>query len=187
MDRKDIYEHLAKIYLDASSKKKKKARPHHVFFKNPFFIAGLTALSVAGFLLVRHNHEKLSNSEISLVISPDPVKINFHFDPARKEIYSVNLNKLNLTSYKVLGFSIKKANYGDNIALRIEFVNQFNEKSEVYLKGIPNKWQDYKIVFSDFKNITNWSRMSNLSFIVEEWNTDKKRGVVYVDNVRFLK
>ena len=34
MDKKDIYEHLAKIYLDASSNKKKKSAAQPRIFKN---------------------------------------------------------------------------------------------------------------------------------------------------------
>jgi hypothetical protein len=29
--------------------------------------------------------------------------------------------------------------------------------------------------------------MQTLAFVVEEWNTKDKKGVVYIDNVRFLK
>ena len=51
MDKKDIYEHLAKIYLDASSNKKKKSAAQPGIFKNLFivsivFIVALSALSI---------------------------------------------------------------------------------------------------------------------------------------------
>jgi len=186
MDKKDIYEHLAKIYLDASSKRKKKPKDSKLF-KN-LFIAGIAFVFVlsasAVFYLKRSNNP---NTEIALVIAPDAVKINFHFDPAKREIYNVSLNNLNLSRYKALAFAIKQAGYKDDMSVRIEFATGFKEKSEIYLKNIPHKWKEFRINLSQFKGINDWSAMSELSFIVEEWNAREKKGVVYVDNVRFVR
>lgn len=187
MDKKEIYEHLAKIYLDASSNKKKKtnARPH--LFKNLFIISivFIIALSAVSLKIFRKN--MASSSEIALVLLTSPSKINFHFDPAKKEIFSLNMNRLNLTRYKALGFAVKKVNYQDNISLRVEFTNAFKEKSEVYFKDIPHRWHDYRISLSEFKNVSDWSEMTNLLFTIEEWNVKEKKGVVFIDNVRLLK
>jgi len=186
MVKKDIYEHLADIYLDASSKKRKKAKKYPKKFKTIFFIS----IAVILFLVVSlftslKGKNTLLNSEIALIVCPEVVKINFHFDPARKEVYSLDLNKLNLRRYKSLVFSAKKANFKDNAALRIEFTNAFREKSEVYIKDIPHKWREYKINLSEFKNINDWSSMTGLAFVMEEWNVKEKKGVIYLDNVRF--
>jgi len=186
MVKKDIYEHLADIYLDASSKKKKKSKKYQKNFKALFFISSIVILFLAASLIgnLKSKGSPL-NSEVALLVTPEVVKINFHFDPARKEWYSLNLNKLNLRRYKALVFSAKRANFKDNICLRVEFTNAFNEKSEVYIKDIPYKWGEYRIRLADFKNITDWSRMTGLAFIMEEWNVKEKRGLVYLDNVRF--
>lgn len=186
MDKKEIYEHLAKIYLDASSKRKKKsARPPKVF-KNTLLI--IILLSIPTIILSLHFFKnKPLNSKIALILCPEAVKMNFNFDPAKKEIYSLDLNKLDLSRFKALGFAVKKTNYKDNIALRVEFTSRFKERAEVYFKDIPHRWQDYQINFSEFKNIKKWSQMLSLSFIVEEWNVKEKRGVVYIDNVRVIR
>jgi len=185
MKKKDLYEHLANIYLDASSTKKKKIRSHTHITQRIF----LVSIIIAGSVLISTylNRNRGLNSDTALVLCFEPVKINFHFDPAKKEIYTVNLNKLNLSKFKTLAFSVKKTNYHDDLSLRIEFSNIFKERSELYIEHIPYKWQEYKINFSEFKKISTWLEMSNLSFIVEEWNTREKRGVVYLDNVRFLR
>lgn len=187
MDKKDIYEHLAKIYLDASSNKKKKLSARPRLFKNLFIISivFIIALSAVSLKIFRKN--MASNSEIALVLLTSASKINFHFDPAKKEIFSLNMNRLNLTRYKALGFAVKKANYQDNISLRVEFTNAFKEKSEVYFKDIPHRWHDYRINLSEFKNVSDWSEMTNLLFTIEEWNVKEKKGVVFIDNVRLLK
>jgi len=189
MVKKDIYEHLADIYLDASSnKKKKRSKKYQKNFKPLFFVSILVILLLAVSLLTSLKaRSTLLNSEVALVVSSDVVKINFHFDPARKETYSLDLNKLNLRRFKALAFLAKRANFKDNVALRIEFINAFKEKSEVYIKDIPHRWHEYKIDFSEFKKISDWSQMSGLAFIMEEWNVKEKKGVVYLDNVRFSR
>jgi len=187
MDKKDIYEHLAKIYLDASGNKQKKAKSYRRHFKKPFLISAFLISGLLLAIIFAFLQNKSYHSEIVLCLSTDAVKVNFNFNPAKKEIYALNLNKLNLNNYKALGFSVKKTNFSDTVSLRVEFSNSFREKSEVYFKDIPHKWQDYKIKFSEFKSINDWSEMQNLSFAVEEWNTKEKKGVLYIDNVRLIK
>jgi len=186
MDKKDIYEHLAKIYLDASSKKKKRNKAYPKLFNNLtivsiFILAGLTTA------LVSSSNRRDYNSETALILRDDPAKINFNFDPAKKEIYSINLNRLNLTHANALAFSVKNMNPKEKIALRIEFTSAFKEKSEVYLRNIPFKWKDFKINLSEFRSIGDWSEITSLAFSVEEWNAVPKKGVLYIDNVRLLK
>lgn len=198
MDKKDIYEHLADIYLDASSKRKKKAKVP-AKFKNLFYISVAIIFVLTFFIFFTSainnkpqfaslNGYKPAGSLIKLVLNPDIVKINFNFDSAKEEAYYVDLNNLDLAHFKVLGFLVRKAHYEDNIILKVEFTNAYTEKSEIQFYDIPSyRWQEYKINFSDFKNISDWSKMSSLSFIIEERNVTEKKGIVYIDNVRFLR
>ncbi len=189
MDRKDVYDHLAKIYLDASSKtKRKKRHKDNPKITQGLFVAGaLALLSLMLVFLLSARKNKDLTSEVALVFTPDAVKINFNFDPAKKEIYSLNLNNVNFKHYKVLAFLVRKADSTGNVSLRVELTNSFKEKSEVYLNNISQRWGDYRINLSDFKGISSWSRISELAFIVEEWNASSKKGIVYVDNIRLLK
>jgi len=187
MDKKDIYEHLAKIYLDASSTKKKKNRIYSKLFKNLFLISLVLVFGLSGVLLSRLRPYKQSNSEVALILAPEALKINFDFDPAKKEILTLNLNRLNLNNYKKIAFSLKKMNAADKIALRVEFTSAFKERSEIYIKDIPNKWHDYTFDLAQFKNITDWSETKSLEFSVEEWNSKENKGIIYIDNVRVLK
>lgn len=194
MDKRDIYEHLAKIYLDASSKREKKTKRQPLVFKNLFFLVTVFILGFSIFLVTTNRFDKNKllnkplNSEIALILQNNVTKINFNFDVAKKEVYSIDLNKLDLSRFKALGFSVRKANYQDDATLKVEFNTSFREKSEIYLKDIPAyKWQDYKITLSEFKNISDWSETLNLSFIIEEWNIKQKKGIVYIDNVRLLR
>lgn len=124
---------------------------------------------------------------VSLVFKTDAAKINFDFNSAKKEVFTVDLARLNLSGYKAVSFALRKNNFRDDIHLRVELTDLFKEKSEVYVHDISNKWKEYKINLSDFKNISNWKQMLELAFVAEEWNTKEKQGIVYIDNVRFLR
>lgn len=187
MDKKDIYEHLAKIYLDASSKKNKSADTPPKIFKKIIFVSFVFAAGLGIIFYFNARKSAPFQSEISLVLLHDAAKINFHFDPAKKEIYALDLNNLNLSPFKALGFSLKKADFEDTISLRVEFTSIFNEQAEVYIKDIPHRWKEYRIEFSKFKEISDWTEMSKLLFAVEEWNVRQKKDVVYIDNVRLLR
>ncbi len=189
MEKKDIYEHLAKIYLDTPLKRQERvtglSRKNQKFFR--FSIVALMVslvLLAVGVLIFFHKKAVPVSSEKLQVLVSEAVRMDFNFDPAKKSIYTVNLNKANLIKFHQLEFSVKKIDYKKSVSLRIEFSNTFNEKSEVYIKDILSRWQNYKIPFTDFKNISDWSEATRLSFIIEEWNSGERKGALYLDNVR---
>ena len=187
MDKKDIYEHLAKIYLDASVRDKKN-HAVRATFKSPLVISSIVACILAATMFFAVSYQKRArNSELALVIHPDLIKINFNFDPAKKETYTISLNKLDMNRFRAIDFSARREHYNENVSLRVEFTNAFNEKGEVYFQDLGHKWQSYQVDLAEFKTLHDWSSMSSLAFIVEEWNTKEKHGVVYIDNVRFLR
>lgn len=187
MDKKDIYEHLAKIYLDASSKRTKKQKKLNPFVRQGLFVVAALCAGISIFFASKIIYHNPANGEIALYFTHDAVKINFNFDPAKKEAYTVTLNQLDFKRYKDLAFTVKKASFSDKITLRVEVVNAYQEKAEVYVRDIPHRWKDYRVSLADFKGISDWTEMAKLSFVVEEWNTKNKHGVVYIDNVRLLK
>jgi hypothetical protein len=187
MDKKDIYEHLAKIYLDASSKKKKRNKSHLKLFKNLFILSIFIVAGLGTALFSSSARKHNLSSETALFLQNGPSKINFNFNPASKETYTINLNRLNVGRFKELAFTLRNMNPRDEISLRIEFTNAFKERSEVYIKDIPGKWQDFKLNLAEFKNMHDWSEMASLTFSIEEWNASSKKGVVYIDNIRLTK
>lgn len=188
MEKRDIYEHLARIYLDGTSvksgaKKKGKSRDvrQYLFFALlaiPFIVLLVSAIP--------YRHREISRREMSLVLSTEPLKISLPLNSAKKQIYSFDLKKLSVARYKSIAFALKKSRESDKLAVRVEFNNAYKERSEVYLYDISSKWQEYHLNLSDFGKITDWTEMESVSFILEEWNSKDGRGHLYVDNVRFL-
>ncbi|MFH1508525.1 MAG: hypothetical protein ABIG46_08915 [Candidatus Omnitrophota bacterium] len=189
MNKQDIYEHLANVYLDNSLKKKNEVvsppKTKYKYLYPSFILIILLALSL--YFTIAQVRSNPINTESTYVLLSDSVKVGFKFDPGKKQIYAINLNGLNLSKYKYLGVSLRKSDLKDNVSVRTEFVNSFKEKSELYLKNIPFRWKAYRILMDDFKGITDWTDMLNLAFILEEWNVENKSGALYIDNVVLLK
>mgnify|MGYP003393856930 FL=1 len=190
VNKKEIYEHLANIYLDASSKSSKKKHGLNSYPKTVqgLILVGLVIVLGSGsYTIYSHIQNRNQPSQVALFLYQDTARINFNFNPAKKESFSLNLKQLNFSQYKALAFSVRKTNPKDIISLRVEFTNSFNERSEIYIRDISNKWTNYKIDLGRFSRIEYWAQMKELAFNIEEWNAREKTGIVYLDNIRILK
>ncbi len=190
VNKKEIYEHLANIYLDASLKSSKKRNKFSTYPKKvqALFLSGLLMVLGTGSYITYAGFTRPDRpGQIALYLHHNTAKINFNFDPATKEMFTINLKNLNLNNYNTLAFAVRKTHPSDVIALRVEFTNSFNEKGEFYIKNISDKWTDHKISFARFGRKEYWNQMKELSFTIEEWNAREKSGIVYLDNIRVLK
>jgi len=125
MEKKDIYEHLAKIYLDntpAYKDTKHKSEDYKIYI----FVVIAVVIVVSSLFLIPFSRTP-SNLQTSLVLVPDPVKIQYRFDPVKKESYSFDLKRLNLAGYKSLVFSAKN--------LTPMTISPCELKSRAYLKS----------------------------------------------------
>jgi hypothetical protein len=191
MDKKDIYEHLAKIYLDASQKthpkRGRRGKQSSKLFKNLFFVSLSLVIILSGLLAFSAYQKPFLPSRLAFVLKPDVTVLNFSFGPIKKEIFTIDLKGTDIARFKSLSFDVKKKNYSDSVSLRVEFTNAYQEKSEIYIKDISSKWKNYIINLSEFKKISDWSAMLALHFMIEEWNAKGERVLVYLDNVSLQK
>ena len=186
MNKREIYEHLADIYLDNSGKKKrryKKFFDYKVIYPAAILLTIVVSVSIFSFI----SHKSTLKSQVALVIQPTSVRMNFHRGATKKEIFSFDINQLDLAEFNTLAFSVRKLWPADIINLKVEINNKLKEKSAIYLDDLSYRWKNYKFNLSDFKNITNWRKMDKLSFIIEEWNIKGEGGIIYIDNVKFIK
>ncbi len=189
MEKTDIYEHLAHIYLDTPLRKKNQLKNHPPQVSKKYLyisFAIIAGLSILLILSIQVKRKPLNTLNFS-VLQPDAVKINYHFDTGRKEVYALALKKLDLSKFKSLAFFIKKANNRDSVSMRVEFTNAFKEKGEIYIKDTPKDWKMYRLDLADFSGITDWTEMQDLSFIIEEWNAQDKDGAIYIEGVTLFK
>ena len=69
--------------------------------------------------------------------------------------------------------------------VKVIFKNRKNESAAYYVQGVGLKWQEFYIPLNEFQQITDWTNLSEISFVLESWNVDKKKGIVLIDDVRF--
>ncbi|MFA5115872.1 MAG: hypothetical protein WC486_01160 [Candidatus Omnitrophota bacterium] len=185
MKKKEIYEHLADIYLSSPKKKKAKSAYSIKIDKNTLFVSLATIAVFIVFISVIRTPRGVSS--LALVVQPQAVKINYDLGVIKKEVYSLDLTNMDLSRFRAVSFAVRKSNPGDDVHLKLEMNSSFREVSEVYISGLKDKWQEFHIFFRDFKGISDWSRLTRISFVVEEWNTREKKGVVYIDDIKFLR
>ena len=186
----DIYEHLAEVYLNSSRNKKKNHTYPKSLFRNLFklSIVVITCLVVIIVLmLTTFGKKQVSKSQHILILESHTTKIDYDFNQVKKEAAVFDLKDMNLLGFKTLSFRARKSNYRDDLHMSVEFISDFGEKSQIYIKQIPTRWQDFKINLDEFKNISDWTSMNRLLFVLEEWNAQDKKGIVYFDNVYVLK
>lgn len=191
MTRDEIYDHLAQVYLGktkAVDEKKKKKQANVwlvvnlattvVIFLSAFY--GLTAF-------LSHRTDDVQNSVI-YSLHRGPVRLSFDFKDEYPPVKTLllSLPEMDASKYKFVSFSIRSKEEGSPKILKVEVKNFRNEKSFIYIRGIDGDWENYKISLADFKEISDWSSVTQISFVLEEWNVDQKSGLILIDELSFI-
>jgi len=187
--RDEIYDHLAQVYLgkrkEADIKKKRQFNAWlvinicitGVIFSSVFY--GLTAF------LTQQKSILQSNIIFSLHNGPIQIAYNFNNDFPPVKSFSLKIPSIDVGKYQKLQFSIRAREEGTPGIVKIEFENRRHEKSSYYIRNVDLSWQEVAISLEEFQQITDWNSLKSVSFILESWNADKKKGVVLIDDVRF--
>jgi hypothetical protein len=192
MDKKkqDVYEQLAKVYLQPGENAKPSSVKADYRSQKPFFIISAVVVLIVCLLVYSSVFIRRTNNtvkQLSLIIQPGIVKLSYDFHSIQKKTCTFELEGLNVSDYQYLNFSVRKANPHDIVHLKVELVNSYRETSCIYLQDIDSKWRNFRIDLNDFKQITDFSRLKQLSFVVEEFNAKEKRGKIYIEGIGFTK
>ena len=145
----------------------------------------------------------LGNSGYSLSLEYDVGKLGeytFYWIKLGKEIPGKPgvTESVNLRKYNYLSFWVRSA--GDTGNIKIEMHQDLNADgiftfgadisshvyADQYIKGgrVDSNWDKVVIPLKDFKDIKDWSKMSELVFVFEN-KAGNKKGTVYLDNILF--
>ncbi len=192
MTREDIYDHLAQVYLgkrkEVDVKKKRQFSAWLIIniiitvliFMSAFY--GLTAF------LTRKGVKRLEDN-IIFSLSHGPIKVSYDFVTAfhPDQTFNLSIPHMDATRYGFLQFSIR-ADDGENPGvLKIVFKNKLNETASYYVENVNDQWRQINIPLSTFRQITDWSSVSDISFVFESWNVHQKQGSVLIDDICFAK
>jgi hypothetical protein len=190
MTKEEIYEHLANVYLGKKKsipKKEKRLTISVLIGLNAILILGLFGFTVGKWDLFNKPDVTPQQSLLSLTLGNYPLRLTYNFGEDKPQIqnFSMHLPNIDLRKFDSLIFSIRSFKGKTPKLLKISLENKKRESSRVYFSDISERWQKVTIPLDRFKDITDWSAITKISFIFEAWNLDSKNGKVLIDNVTF--
>lgn len=191
MDKEEIYEHLAQVYLGKKAQDKPYIKKKFSVAKHAKVILTLIAVcmifySLTAFLSRRHDFK----ASIIFALNNSPIRVKYDLNdpfPQVKDFSIAIPPTADIARYKNLNFSIRGLEEGYPDVVRIVLKNKKNETAFQYIKDVNLKWQQASIRLEDFSGISDWSTLSEVSFVLEGWNVKKKKGIILIDDICFSK
>lgn len=188
MTRDEIYEHLAKVYLgkreNVSTARKKKRANQPGLVINIAITAVLVISTVYGFTAFLTDKAGTKH-QVFYALNNDPVRIvydlNDPFPAAKAFVLDVPVNA---SKYAFLNFSIRGMNGAYPGVVKLAVVNRRNERATYFVRNVNADWQKVHVPLKGL-NLTDWTTVREVSFILEAWNTDFRKGTVLIDDIGF--
>lgn len=190
MTRDEIYDHLAQVYLgkrEGSENKKTKEKFNAWLLINIFITVIIFSSAFYGLTaFFTHNDTYLNDHVIySLYRGTATMEYRFTDDAPSVKTFAVKTPGLDASKFGSLKFSIRAREEGTPGIIKVMVKNRLGEEASFYVRGINYKWQDFEIPFYEFSNITDWSALTDVTFVLEAWNVDKRKGLILIDNIEF--
>ena len=191
MNRDEIYDHLAQVYLgkgqEVASKKPKERKSFHTWLAINIFITAFVFASVFyGLTASLKQNNTYLKQRIIASLSQGVVELSYNFlteFPAEKSLV-LSVPPLDATRYINLQFNVRAKESDAFGTLKIMLHNRKNEKGEYYISGINSRWQKISVPLSAFKTVTDKSNLTDVSFVVEPWNVQEKHETLLIENVQ---
>lgn len=189
MTRDEIYDHLAQVYLGkrkkADSKKKRALNAWLVI--NALIMVIIFSSAFYGLTAFFTQKDLLSPSNIVFSLHSGLVSLDYNFDgdfPPSKS-FSLAVPLMDAAKYRNLRFSVRAKDGGNPGTVKVVIQSRRNEISAYYIQGIDGDWQDYSIPLAQFKRISDWADLKDISFVLESWNMENKKGVLLIEDICF--
>ncbi|MBF0504653.1 MAG: hypothetical protein HQL14_06070 [Candidatus Omnitrophica bacterium] len=190
MTRDEIYDHLAKVYLgkrESITEKKRKTKPvnRSLLVINIVITAVITISTVYGFTAFLTRRADLK-SQVFYALNNNPIRMNYDLNdpfPATKT-FSITIPNKDVSKYKELNVSLRGLDSAYPGIVKVIVGNQKNEKAIYYIQNVNTNWRTANIPFEKL-NLTDWTTVTDVSFVLEAWNVDFRRGTLLIDGVSF--
>jgi hypothetical protein len=190
MTRDEIYDHLAKVYLgkrESVSPQKNRPKPMNrsLLVINIVITAVITISTVYGFTAFLTRRADLK-SQVFYALNNNPIRMAYDLNdpfPATKT-FSITIPNKDVSKYKNLNVSLRGMDGAYPGIVKVVVANQKNEQAIYYIQNVQTNWQNASIPFEKL-NLTDWTTISEVSFVLEAWNVDFRRGTLLIDGVSF--
>lgn len=193
MTKDEIYEHLAQVYLGkkqgAKDKRKKKRKFHSEFELLIKVLIAVIVLSSAfyGLTAFLSRRTGYARSSVLFALTNNPLRVKYDLTDPYPQVssFSISIPKMDASKYRQLNFSIRGMEEGYPGMVKIVLKNKKNEIAFVIVDGVDLKWRKFNIPLSEFNKISDWTNLTDVSFVFEAWNVEKSRGSVLIDDLCF--
>lgn len=187
MTRDDIYDHLAQVYLGKrkESDHKKKRQFNAWLLINIIITAIIFGSAFYGLTAFLTKRSSSLQDNIIFALHHGPIQLEYNFKDSfhPDETFMLSIPQMDASKYKSLQFSIRAKEEGTPGVVKVILRNQKNEVAYYYAKGVGESWREFRVPLKEFRQITDWTNLTDLSFAVESWNVDQQKGLVLIDNV----
>jgi hypothetical protein len=187
--REDIYDHLAQVYLGKRKEVDKKKKKQFNAWLLINIVITIIIFASATYGLTAFLTQRGSSLRDSVIFSlhRGVIRLSYNFKDSLHpvESFSLSIPNMEVQRYHNIQFSIRAKEEGTPGIIKIVVKNKRNETAYCYLKGIGLSWRDVTIPLKDFKEITDWNSITDISFVIETWNVEKKKGIVLIEDVGF--
>ena len=189
MTRDEIYDHLAQVYIGKKStvEREKKNQLNAWLVMNAVVTLVIFGSAFYGFTAFLSQRSDLFQNKVIYSLSRGPIRITYNLEYPYPPVKSFALTtpQIDAGKYQALRFSIRGMEEGYPDIVRVEVRNNKNETASVFIDSVGLEWQQQEIPFEEFQRISDWTNITEVSFIIESWNTDKKKGIVLIDDICF--
>lgn len=188
MTRDEIYDHLAQVYLGKRKESEPRKKKHfHAWLVINVLITLMIFSSVFYGLTAFLTRQSSLRGNVLFALHNGLVRLDYNFDEDFSPVKTLALSApaIDASRYKSLQFSVRAREQGNPSIVKIVVENYKNETASYYVQGIDYSWQDFRIPLHEFKQITDWTNLKTVSFVLESWNVEKKEGIILIDNICF--
>ena len=190
MTRDEIYDHLAQVYLGKKNQKieqEKKRQFNAWLVINIVITVVIFASASYGLTAFLTSREDSFHNRVIYALNRGPIRVNYNLEYPYPPVktFSLAVPDINAFKYKNLQFAIRGLEEGYPGIVRVEIRNTKNEIASVIVDDVDLDWQNLSIPLENFQEISDWSNIAEVSFILESWNVHKKKGIVLIDDVCF--
>ena len=188
MTRDEIYDHLAQVYLGKRRESEpRKKKYFHAWLLINILITLMIFSSVFYGLTAFLTRQSSLRGNVLFALHNGLVRLDYNFDEDFSPVKTLALSApaIDASRYKNIQFSIRGKEEANPSIVKVVITNDKNETASYYIQGIDYNWQDFRIPLREFKQITDWTNLKTVSFVLESWNVEKKEGVILIDNICF--
>jgi hypothetical protein len=188
MNRDEIYDHLAQVYLgkrESVEQQKPKPRGNVWSVINIVITAFILVSVVYGLTAFLTQRKDMFKSRVMYALNNSPIHLTYSVGgnyPQVKHL-TIAVPDIEVLKYKRLNLSLRSMS-GNPGVLKVVLKNARDEEASYYLQGLRNSWQDYSISFDEM-NMTDLKSLKDISFVIEAWNAKDPSGSVLIDNISF--